>query len=233
MLTAVRSVQPSSPHHPHAPLTNHPAHNRSASQVIATSAVPQLKKLSLVPVLLAKLFRKEGVRPQFTFKEGQMPEQIGGCWLGCGGWWSVLHVWMGDGRHAGQSGHRITLADKCLLSQSEHSTEALRTGWVPPVLQTGRGRRRRSMPPRLRVRGEGRGDAGTVEKMRRRWRRCGEGGEGASGSEWGVAAQRPACMQLAWRDLHALQPTPPPTHLLLTLLPLLGSVVDAKHEGRH
>lgn len=48
--------------------------------VICTSAVPKIKKLSLVPVLLAKLFRKEGVRPKFTFKENQLPEQID--WIG-------------------------------------------------------------------------------------------------------------------------------------------------------
>ena len=48
--------------------------------VIATSAVPKIKPLSLVPVLLAKLFRREGVRPKFTFKAGQMPEQID--WVG-------------------------------------------------------------------------------------------------------------------------------------------------------
>lgn len=48
--------------------------------VIATSAVPVIKKLSLIPVLLAKITGKQGVRPQFTFKEGQMPEQID--WIG-------------------------------------------------------------------------------------------------------------------------------------------------------
>ena len=46
--------------------------------VIATSAVPVIKKLSLIPVLLAKITGKQGVRPQFTFKEGQMPEQVRG-----------------------------------------------------------------------------------------------------------------------------------------------------------
>jgi hypothetical protein len=45
------------------------------SQVIATSAVPKIKPLSLIPVMLAKITKKEGVRPQFTFKENQMPEQ--------------------------------------------------------------------------------------------------------------------------------------------------------------
>ena len=48
--------------------------------VIATSAVPQIKPLSLIPVLLAKLPFLGGdgppPRPQFTFKAGQMPEQI-------------------------------------------------------------------------------------------------------------------------------------------------------------
>lgn len=56
-------------------------------QVIATSAVPKINPLSLVPVLLAKLFKKEGVRPTFTFKEGQVKqEQAVGCvqaWPSC------------------------------------------------------------------------------------------------------------------------------------------------------
>lgn len=47
-----------------------------APQVIATSAVPKIKPLSLIPVLLAKLTGKQGVRPQFTFKADQFPEQI-------------------------------------------------------------------------------------------------------------------------------------------------------------
>lgn len=60
-----------------------PATQRSAAlppQVIATSAVPKIKPLSLIPVLLAKLTGKQGVRPQFTFKADQFPEQID--WLG-------------------------------------------------------------------------------------------------------------------------------------------------------
>ena len=52
----------------------------SQKLVIATSAVPQIKKLSLIPVIIAKIFKKEGVRPKFTFKENQMPEQID--WIG-------------------------------------------------------------------------------------------------------------------------------------------------------
>lgn len=48
--------------------------------VVCTSAVPKIKPLSLVPVILAKIFKKEGVRPKFTFKADQMPEQID--WLG-------------------------------------------------------------------------------------------------------------------------------------------------------
>jgi uncharacterized protein YbjT (DUF2867 family) len=48
--------------------------------VICTSAVPQIIKLSLIPVILAKIFRKEGVRPKFTFKEDQTPEQVD--WIG-------------------------------------------------------------------------------------------------------------------------------------------------------
>jgi hypothetical protein len=47
----------------------------AAALVICTSAVPKIQKRSLVRVLLAKLFRREGVRPTFTFKKGQMPEQ--------------------------------------------------------------------------------------------------------------------------------------------------------------
>lgn len=48
--------------------------------VVCTSAVPKIKPLSLVPVILAKIFKREGVRPKFTFKEDQMPEAID--WLG-------------------------------------------------------------------------------------------------------------------------------------------------------
>lgn len=44
--------------------------------MVCTSAVPEIKKLSLIPVLLAKLFRREGVRPKFSFKAGQLPEQV-------------------------------------------------------------------------------------------------------------------------------------------------------------
>lgn len=45
--------------------------------IIATSGVPQIKWLSLIPVMLAKLTGKEGVRPDFIWKQGQMPEQVG------------------------------------------------------------------------------------------------------------------------------------------------------------
>lgn len=38
----------------------------------------QIKYLSLIPVILAKLTGKEGVRPEFTWKQGQMPEQVRG-----------------------------------------------------------------------------------------------------------------------------------------------------------
>lgn len=44
--------------------------------VIATSGVPQIKPLSLIPVIWAKITGKEGVRPEFTWKQGQMPEQV-------------------------------------------------------------------------------------------------------------------------------------------------------------
>lgn len=44
--------------------------------IICTSAVPKIKPFSIIPVILAKIFKKEGVRPKFTFKENQMPEQI-------------------------------------------------------------------------------------------------------------------------------------------------------------
>jgi len=48
----------------------------AAGLIVCTSGVPQIIKRSLVPVLLAKLFRREGVRPKFRFKGGQMPEQV-------------------------------------------------------------------------------------------------------------------------------------------------------------
>ncbi|GLC46625.1 hypothetical protein PLESTB_001224400 [Pleodorina starrii] len=48
--------------------------------VIATSAVPVLKPLSLIPVFWAKLTGGKGVMPQFGWKEGQYPEQVD--WLG-------------------------------------------------------------------------------------------------------------------------------------------------------
>jgi dihydrodipicolinate reductase len=44
--------------------------------VIATSGVPQIKYLSLIPVMLAKIMGKEGVRPEFSWKQGQNPEQV-------------------------------------------------------------------------------------------------------------------------------------------------------------
>jgi hypothetical protein len=44
--------------------------------VIATSAVPKIKPFSLVKVMWAKITKQEGVRPEFTFKADQMPEQI-------------------------------------------------------------------------------------------------------------------------------------------------------------
>ncbi|BDA46321.1 probable protein TIC 62, chloroplastic at C-terminar half [Coccomyxa sp. Obi] len=52
----------------------------SDALVIATSAVPQIKPLSLLTVFWKKLLRQEGARPEFSFKEGQFPEQID--WLG-------------------------------------------------------------------------------------------------------------------------------------------------------
>eukprot|EP00884_Botryococcus_braunii_P014981 jgi/Botrbrau1/23484/Bobra.106_1s0036.2 len=48
--------------------------------VIATSAVPKIKPLSLFTVFWKKLLRQEGARPEFTFKEEQYPEQVD--WLG-------------------------------------------------------------------------------------------------------------------------------------------------------
>jgi len=48
--------------------------------VICTSAVPEIIKFSLIPVILAKIFRREGVRPRFTFKKDQAPEQVD--WVG-------------------------------------------------------------------------------------------------------------------------------------------------------
>lgn len=48
--------------------------------VICTSAVPEIVKLSLIPVIFAKIFGREGVRPKFTFKNDQSPEQVD--WMG-------------------------------------------------------------------------------------------------------------------------------------------------------
>ncbi|GAX79198.1 hypothetical protein CEUSTIGMA_g6638.t1 [Chlamydomonas eustigma] len=48
--------------------------------VIATSGVPQIVYLSLIKVFWAKLTGQQGVRPEFTWKQGQMPEQVD--WLG-------------------------------------------------------------------------------------------------------------------------------------------------------
>lgn len=44
--------------------------------MIATSAVPQLKPLSLVKVFWAKITGQEGVRPDFGWKGDQLPEQV-------------------------------------------------------------------------------------------------------------------------------------------------------------
>lgn len=44
--------------------------------VLATSGVPKLKPLSLIKVFWAKLTGQQGVRPDFEWKEGQMPEQV-------------------------------------------------------------------------------------------------------------------------------------------------------------
>ncbi|GBF95759.1 hypothetical protein Rsub_08195 [Raphidocelis subcapitata] len=49
--------------------------------VIATSAVPQIVFLSLIPVMIKKLLRSDNPgRPSFTWKEGQNPEKVD--WLG-------------------------------------------------------------------------------------------------------------------------------------------------------
>jgi hypothetical protein len=42
----------------------------------------QIKYLSLIPVMLAKITGKEGVRPEFSWKQGQMPEQVSACGMG-------------------------------------------------------------------------------------------------------------------------------------------------------
>ncbi len=45
--------------------------------VIATSAVPKIKPLSLIPVIWGKITKANPApRPEFTFKADQMPEQI-------------------------------------------------------------------------------------------------------------------------------------------------------------
>lgn len=49
--------------------------------MIATSAVPQIVFLSLIPVMIKKLLRSDNPgRPSFTWKEGQDPEKVD--WLG-------------------------------------------------------------------------------------------------------------------------------------------------------
>lgn len=48
--------------------------------VLCTSAVPKIKLFSIVKVLWAKLRKKEGVRPEFSFPENGTPEEID--WLG-------------------------------------------------------------------------------------------------------------------------------------------------------
>lgn len=52
----------------------------AAAVVIATSAVPELVYTSLLKVFWAKITGAEGVRPDFTWKAGQIPEQAD--WLG-------------------------------------------------------------------------------------------------------------------------------------------------------
>jgi nucleoside-diphosphate-sugar epimerase len=44
--------------------------------VIVTSGVPQIKKRSLVWVMIAKLIGKQGVRPQFRWKAGEEPRLV-------------------------------------------------------------------------------------------------------------------------------------------------------------
>ncbi|KAG1657167.1 hypothetical protein FOA52_012282 [Chlamydomonas sp. UWO 241] len=48
--------------------------------VVATSGVPQIVYFSLIAVFWAKLTGGAPARPQFTWKEGQMPEQVD--WIG-------------------------------------------------------------------------------------------------------------------------------------------------------
>jgi hypothetical protein len=48
--------------------------------LIATSAVPKIKKLSILKALLAKLLRRKGARPEFRFAPGGTPEEVD--WLG-------------------------------------------------------------------------------------------------------------------------------------------------------
>ncbi|PNH10243.1 hypothetical protein TSOC_003058 [Tetrabaena socialis] len=48
--------------------------------IIATSAVPVLKPLSMLAVFWAKLTGGKGVMPEFGWKEGQLPEQVD--WIG-------------------------------------------------------------------------------------------------------------------------------------------------------
>lgn len=57
-----------------------PAFEGASGLIIATSAVPQILPLSMIPVLWAKLTGAKGVMPQFGWKAGQFPEQVD--WLG-------------------------------------------------------------------------------------------------------------------------------------------------------
>lgn len=50
--------------------------------IIATSAVPKIRKRSIVKLALAKLFRKQGVRPEFTWKGGDGGAPVAVDWLG-------------------------------------------------------------------------------------------------------------------------------------------------------
>jgi len=70
-------------HSPTHPLSHFPTLSLSHCALRASlvrQAVPKLKPFSLIPVILAKITGKEGVRPKFTFKEDQMPEQVD--WIG-------------------------------------------------------------------------------------------------------------------------------------------------------
>jgi hypothetical protein len=49
---------------------------RHGQLLTAADLETQIKKLSLIVVLLKRLFRREGAVPEFYYRDGQYPEQV-------------------------------------------------------------------------------------------------------------------------------------------------------------